>query len=351
MNGPNRSQQRDITPEVAVSRFIAKRRNSNTDKTVRSYENRLRQFVRWTQARDDVELMRDIDGWIVDEYERYLNERGDAASTVKGKMVALKELTKYCVQLGVVDAKLPERIQLPRLSKDEQTNDQKLEAADARLLLEYYRTSQRHYGTTQHVTLELMWHIGGRISCFRALDFGDYNPEERVIRFRHRPPTRLKDGKEHERNVALTEATAEALNFYIERERSDKRDEEGRTPLFTTRFGRPSESTFQTWGYQATQPCVAIACPHNRKRDRCEYTQKSHASKCPSSRAPHAIRTGSITWQLNRGLSYVKVAERVAASPETIRRYYDKADLDDELARRRPDTEDLDILNFDDHDE
>jgi hypothetical protein len=47
-------------------------------------------------------------------------------------------------------------------------------------------------------------------------------------------------------------------------------------------------------------------------------------------------------------LSYVKVAERVAASPETIRRYYDKADLDDELARRRPDTDDLDILQDDD---
>jgi|GEM_PF-5634588 len=30
--------------------------------------------------------------------------------------------------------------------------------------------------------------------------------------------------------------------------------------------------------------------------------------------------------------------------PETIRRYYDKADLDDELARRSPETDDLDIL-------
>lgn len=344
------SGRRDLTPEEAVSRFVAKRRNSNTDKTVRSYENRLRQFVRWTHTRDDIEVIRDIDGWLVDEYERHLNERGDAASTVKGKMVALKELAKYCVQLDVVDGELPGRVQLPKLSKDEQTNDEKLEAADSRLLLEHYRSSQRDYGTAQHVALELMWHIGGRISCFRALDLGDYDPEERVIRFRHRPPTRLKDGTDHERNVALTEATAKALNFYIERERFDKRDEAGRTPLFTTRFGRPAESTFQTWGYQVTQPCVAIACPHNRKRDRCEYTQKSHASKCPSSRSPHAIRTGSITWQLNRGLSYVKVAERVAASPETIRRYYDKADLDDELARRRPDTEDLDILTPDDND-
>ena len=41
----------------------------------------------------------------------------------------------------------------------------------------------------------------------------------------------------------------------------------------------------------------------------------------------------------------MRVAERVAASPETIRRYYDKPDYDEQLARRRPDTEDMDVLN------
>jgi len=337
-------RQRDLTPTEAAERFIAKRRNKNTDKTVRSYANRLRQFVRWADEREDVETMRDLDGWVVDEYERFLDERGDAPATVKGKLVALQELAKYCVRLDVVDSDLPDHIELPQLSKDEQTSDQKLEADDARLLLEYYRESTADYGTVQHVVLELMWHIGGRNSCFRALDLGDYDSENRVLRFRHRPPTRLKDGSEHERNVALTEGTAAAMDFYIERERAEKRDENGRTPLLTTRFGRPAESTIQTWAYQATQPCIATACPHNRQRPTCRYTEKSHASKCPSSRAPHAIRTGSITWQLNRGLSYVKVAERVASSPETIRRYYDKGDLSDELARRRPETADLDIL-------
>lgn len=342
------NEQRDLTPREAAERFISKRRNKNTDKTVRSYENRLRQFVRWAHDRDDVEIMRDLDGWIIDEYERFLDERGDAPATVKGKLVAVQELAKYCVRLNVVDDDFPDCVELPTLSKDEQTSDSKLEVEDARFLLEYYRESTKDYGTRQHVILELMWHIGGRISCFRSLDLGDYDSEERVLRFRHRPPTRLKDGSQHERNVALTEATAAALDFYIERERYSKRDENGRTPLLTTRYGRPAESTFQTWAYQSTQPCVGTACPHNKKRATCKFTGKSHASKCPSSRGPHAIRTGSITWQLNRGLSYVKVAERVASSPETIRRYYDKADLDDELERRRPDTNDLDILTGED---
>jgi len=334
-----------------VQRFIAKRRNKNTDKTVRSYENRLRQFVRWTQQRDDIETMRDIDGWIVDEYERFLDERGDAPSTVQGKMVSLKELAKYCVQLDVVDDDLPDRIKIPQLSKEESTDDQKLEADDARLLIEHYRNSPKDYGTIQHVILEVIWHIGCRTGCIRALDLGDWYPEEQKLTFRHRPPTRLKDGTDHERNVAIPDDIADAIDFYISRERAEKRDENGREPLFSTRFGRPAESTVQTWAYQATQPCIATACPHNRKRAPCEYTEKSHASKCPSSRAPHAIRTGSITWQLNQGLSYVRVAQRVAASPETIRRYYDKADLQDELERRRSETGDLDVLNEGDEDE
>ncbi|AOW80115.1 phage integrase/site-specific recombinase [Halodesulfurarchaeum formicicum] len=341
--------QRDLRPEEAVEKFAAKRGNKNTDKTVRSYENRLRQFVRWTYEIEEIETMRDLDGWLLDEYERFLDERGDAPPTVKGKMVALKELIKYCVQLEVVDASLPEKIDIPSLSKDEQTNDVKLDTADATRLFEHYRESHSDYGTVQHVLLEIIWHIGARTGGIRSLDLSDWNSESRVLQFRHRPPTRLKDGTEHERDVVLPETIADALDFYIERERPDKRDENGREPLLATRFGRPADSTIQTWAYQGTQPCVATACPHNRQREKCKYTEKSHASKCPSARSPHQIRTGSITWQLNKGLSYVKVAERVAASPETIRRYYDKADYSEQLERRRPDTEDLDIFSEDDH--
>ncbi|MFD1634650.1 tyrosine-type recombinase/integrase [Haloplanus ruber] len=342
---------RELTPADALKRFIAKRQNKNTDKTVRSYKNRLRQFVRWAHEHDEIETMSDLDGWLVDEYERFLDERGDAPATVQGKMVSLNELAKYCVRIGVAEEGLPNSVEIPKLSKDEQTKDDKLEADDATRVIEFYRQSTSEYGTVHHVLLEVLWHIGARTGCVRALDLGDWYPEERKLKFRHRPPTRLKDGSEHERNVVLPEPIADALNFYIERERAEKKDDNGRTPLFTTRFGRPAGSTIQTWAYQATQPCVAIACPHNRQRDKCEFTTKSHASKCPSGRSPHAIRTGSITWQLNRGLSYVKVAQRVASKPETIRRYYDKADLDDALDRRRPDTENLDILTDSDEED
>lgn len=337
---------RDISPTEAAERFIARRRSQNTATTVRSYTNRLREFVHWADE-NDVETMRDLDGWWLDEYARHLESTGNAPSTVKGKMTALSQLLQYCASIEVVDDDLPDKIEVPKLSKDEETSDQKLDADDARKLLQFYRDSVRHRATIPHVVLELMWHVGGRISCFRALDLEDWKPDERKLEFRHRPPTRLKDGEEHERNVVVSETVADVLDHWIERERPRKRDENGRKPLFATTHGRASGGTLRCWAYQVTQPCIHVACPHSRRRETCKYTERVHSSKCPSSRGPHAIRTGSITWQLNNGLSYVKVAKRVAASPETIRRYYDKPDLDEELARRLPHTQNLDIEQSD----
>ena len=335
-------RSRELTPTEAVERFIA--RHDGTDNTVRSYAGRLREFTHWADE-NGIETMSDLDGWWLDEYREYLEASDNAPTTVNGKLTSLVQLLKYCESIEVVEDGLHEKVELPSLTKEEETSDDKLDQDEAGRLLEFFRNSVRQSGTASHVILELMWHVGGRISCFRALDLGDWHPEERKLEFRHRPPTRLKDGVEHERNVVVSEDVANAITLWIDRERPQKRDDNGRKPLLTTNHGRASESTVRFWTYLATQPCLYRECPHNRRRPDCEYTERSKSSKCPSSRSPHAIRTGSITWQLNRGLSYVRVAERVAASPETIRRYYDKPDYDEQLARRRPETERMDILN------
>ena len=71
---------------------------------------------------------------------------------------------------------------------------------------------------------------------------------------------------------------------------------------------------------------------------------RTHASKCPSTRPTHAIRRGSITWQRNLGFSRETVADRAATTPGVIRRYYDKPEFDDELERRRHQTEHIDLI-------
>ncbi|PSQ49959.1 hypothetical protein BRD19_02380 [Halobacteriales archaeon SW_7_65_23] len=89
--------------------------------------------------------------------------------------------------------------------------------------------------------------------------------------------------------------------------------------------------------YQATVPCLHTDCPHGRKRETCEFLEDSYnnASKCPSSRSPHQVRTGSITWQRNCGVPADVVSRRVNSSVRVIEEHYDKPDEVEEMEKRR----------------
>jgi hypothetical protein len=100
----------------------------------------------------------------------------------------------------------------------------------------------------------------------------------------------------------------------------------------------------RAWSYLATEPCLHSPCPHDRERASCEYVNYTHASKCPSSRSPHQIRRGSITWQLDLGIPPAVVAERVNASTDVIKLHYDAASPRERMERRRrPFIDNLDI--------
>ncbi len=135
--------------------------------------------------------------------------------------------------------------------------------------------------------------------------------------------------------MSINETVCDVLDAFIVRERSEKRDEFGREPLFSGRQGRPSDSTVRAWAYLGTQPCLCGPCPHGRQKHSCEYLERNHASKCPSSRSPHQIRTGSITWHRDRGVPMEITAERVNASPDVIERFYDKASHVEKMENRR----------------
>jgi site-specific recombinase XerD len=341
--GGSTDRVRDLEPREAAERFLSHREGQNAPTTIRNYRNRLETFLEWAENHEEIKQMRDLDGYLLDEYAFHLQGHEHAPTTRKGKLTVLVQLLKYCARLEVVEPYLPHLVELPQLDDGEETSDVKLDSDDARALLQFYRNDIRKRGTAQHVVLELAWHVGGRRSCMRALDLDDWHPDDRVLIFRNREGTLLKRREAHERNVIVSEPVAEVIDFWIARERPQKRDEFGRKPLLTTTHGRAAGGTIQKWCYLATQPCLHQACPHNRERHSCEYVDRSLGSGCPSSRSPHQIRTGSITWQLNNGLSYDEVAARVAAKPSTIRRYYDKPDHDEALSRRLPETQNLDI--------
>lgn len=332
-----------LSPREAVEMYLDKRRPDATEHTIQTYHYRLKQFVEWCE-REGIDRVDELDGWTIEQFETH--RRGELSPvSLKGQMMAVRQLARYLARIGAVDDDLPEKVDPPKLDKSEESDDTKLAAEDAEDLLAFFRDSPANYGTVKHTVLEILWSVGCRLSALRALDFGDYNPDERYLEFRHRPPeTPLKNKGESERVVALPETVADVLDFYVERERWGKRDESGRQPLISARQGRPTDTTIRSWVYRATQPCLHSPCPHGEERGTCDYVSRNEASKCPSSRSPHQIRTGSITWQLDQGVPPEVVSERADVSLETMRRHYDKAtDLERMEHRRR---EHIDSLDF-----
>jgi site-specific recombinase XerD len=339
----------DLSIEQAVDRFLKRRQTDSTDRTLRSYESRLERFIEWCDA-SGIETLGELTAWHLDEYDMSRRGADIAPTTLKGQLSTLRVFLTYAAQIGAVDDDLPDAIDVPNLDKHEETSDKRLEATDALALLEHYRDSRKWFGHPYHAFLELAWHTGARLGGLRALDVRDLDVEGQFVRFVHREEqgTGLKKKVEGERYVGLPEAVVDALEMFVERERPDSRDDHGREPLFATHHGRASFTTLRGYAYLSTEPCVYTECPHGRQRRTCEYTERQHASKCPSTRSPHHIRTGAITWMLNSGLDIDTVAKRVNAAAGTIRRYYDHATEDEEWTERRREIEQsMDLVDED----
>lgn len=324
------------------------------EKTVRDYRDRLRPFVFWCEEHQ-IETVDEFSGFA---FEQFRNERARtlAPASLKGQMVAVNQLVKYCERVGALEEGFHKKVQIPKLDPSDESSDVLLETEDAYALLDYYRDSASERGRPRHAVLELLWNTGARVGGIRGLDLGDYSTETEVtdsgvevavgyLDFVHRPQsdTPLKNKADGERVVRIPEPVVETLDHYIARERSDKRDDHGREPLFSGRQGRTSITSLRSWSYLATQPCVHMRCPHGNRKESCEYRHRNHASKCPSSRSPHQVRSGSITWQLDVGIPLEHVAERVNASASVIERFYDKADKRRKMQRREGFVRDLDV--------
>ena len=335
----------EMTPRDAVQRYLDNRRPEITDGTYSSYYYRLKLFVEWCE-REGVAQVQQIDGWTIDEFRADRAAKGIESSTLHNEMETLEQFCDYLERIEAVDEGLAGRVDVPDVPKDERSRDKMLEPDDAKRLLEGFRSSERHYASKFHVLLELAWHTGARLGALRALDLRDIDLEEDFIKFVHRPETgtSLKKKRNGERMVSLLPEVTDVLSQYI-RERSDVHDDYGRQPLLITAHrGRPSENAIRSWMYQATFPCRFSDCPHGKDPSTCEFRNYTSASGCPSSRSPHHVRTGSITWHRDRGLPPEITANRVNAAVDTIEEYYDKASQREAMEnRRRPHIEKLSL--------
>lgn len=336
---------RNLTPRELAQRYLDRRQIDAADETLRTYRKRLQHFVEWCEEQDIQEVRR-LSGWHVDQFETARRSEGVSPVTLKGELSALRLMLQYGERIEAVDDDLAEKVDPPTLSKEEESSDTKLASGDAVALLRFYRDEPGHLGQPYHACFELAWNTGARLGSLIALDREDFYPDEQYVEFLHRPETGtpLKNDEGGQRPVSIPEPVLETIEYYVARERPKKRDEHGREPLFATRQGRASRSTIRGWIYGATQPCVRVECPHGKRRAECEWTERNYRSKCPSSRSPHQIRTGSISWQLDQGIPLEVVSDRADVSPDVIRRHYDKSsELQKMENRRRQHVAELDI--------
>ncbi|SEW10554.1 Phage integrase family protein [Halobacterium jilantaiense] len=325
----------NLSPRQAWQRYLDRRRPETTEESMKTFHYRLKLFVEWCEA-EGIDAVSELGGWDFERYETYRRGHDLSPVTLRGEMQTLLNFVEYLERIEAVDEGTSDKIDPPATTREEESSDEKLAADEAHRLLDYYREHQ--HGTRRHVLLELFWHTGARMGAIRGLDRRDFDADDQYIAFVHRPDTgtTLKNKARGERLVSLSDTVTEAVQAYLRNpNRWDKRDEYGREPLVTSRQGRLSTNTTRRVCYEMTLPCTYGDCPHGKDPRACDWTNPNKASKCPSSRSPHRIRTGSITWQLNCGLPPAVVSERVNASPEVLRDHYDKAAEREEMEERR----------------
>jgi site-specific recombinase XerD len=343
--------RRELSPRDAVNRWLDSIRLDRSDETLSTYWYRLKLFVEWCEDQG-VESMDAVDGFVLDEYIAHRRSVGPTTNTLKNESTTLKNFVEYCEGLGVVEGEIHDSIDVPTVPREEQSSNIKLAAEDARALIEYYRDEPKWYGSRRHALLEVLWHSGARVGEIHALDLDDLEqlPDgTRYLVFRNRAEsgTRLKKGPRGERPIRFGDEVWAVFDHYVEHSRIDTTDDYGRDPLFTSNQGRASRNALRQWTYRATVPCVHSPCPHDKDPQTCEHLEHNSSSGCPSSRSPHQIRTGAITWLRDQGYGEDEVAQRVNASVETIRDHYDKQDPIEEMLRRRDDLSTLDITGED----
>jgi site-specific recombinase XerD len=334
----------DLSPREAQERWLSKLRVDKAESTVSAYHYQTKLFVEWCEENGIVDVD-ELTGWDLEGYETSRREKGVEAVTLNKELGTIKRFLEYCARVELVDETLPEKVVPPDVEKQADVDETKLSGERAREHLAYY--DEHEDGCAKHAALALAWFTGARVGALYGLDLEYYHSGDQYVEFLHEPDRGLplKNDTDGERAVALPEYAVDVVDEYIDEHRRDYYADDGSQPLFTTANGRASDGTLQSWIYLATQPCLLKPCPHGKDRETCEFVGHTFASKCPSSRAPHQVRTGSITWHLNRGVPIEKVAERVNTSIRTLKKHYDVTSRREEMEARR--RESVDKLTFD----
>lgn len=326
-----------LRPPDAVEMYLEAKRGDLTEATLQSQKYRLDAFTDWC-LEEDIEDLNELSGR--DLYADRIWRRegnGDGRDpikpvTLRGQLATVRSFLRFCGEIEAVPKDLHDKVQLPTVSGDGDVSDSTLSPDRTMEILDYL--GRYHYASRDHVIVLLLWRTGCRIGGVRALDLNDLDLEAEhsavdgpAIHFIHRPETGtpLKNKDKGSRWNRISEYVAKVLRDYINGPRDDVVDEYGRHPLITTNQGRPATTTFRATLYRVTRPCWrGEKCPHDRSVSECEATKLIHASKCPSSRSPHDLRSGRVTYYRRENVPRRVVKDRLNASEDVLDKHYDR---------------------------
>jgi integrase len=325
-----------IDPETALDLYLTDREHEVSQATIYSHSSRLGHFVRWCGL-EDITNLNDLTGRRLHRYRLWRRDEGDLEPvTEKTQMDTLRVFVRWLESIDGVTKDLHTKVLSPALGEDENVRTVMLDPDRAKAILSFL--SKFEYASRQHVVLTLLWHTMMRVGAARSLDLEDYDTDELSLQVVHRPKTGtpIKNQEGGQRFIALSEEVCALLDDWIETTRDDITEESGRLPLLTTGEGRAHTTTLRGDCYRYTRPCViGAACPEERDIKSCSATAYGSASGCPTSRSPHAIRRGAITYALNQDWPKPAVSDRANVSEGVLDRHYDQRTEREKMEQRR----------------
>jgi integrase len=343
-----------IEPEEAVEMYLNSREDDCTRNTIEGQYYRLQAFLAWCEE-EGVENLnglsgRDLYAYRVWRREGNYNGGGELSGpTLRGNLATLRSFLRFCGEIEAVPAEFFDRVPIPTVSGGADVSESTLDPDRAQTILEYL--GSYHYASRTHVIALVLWHTGCRVGALRALDVGDLDLEgERAnasgpgIKFVHRPDeeTPLKNKRKSERWNSVSEGVARVLGDYVDDQRIEVLDDHGREPLISTDHGRMSRGAIRATLYRVTRPCwYGEECPHDRDVETCEATNAPSMSTCPSSRSPHDLRSGRLTYYRIKEVDESVVSDRMDASEEVLDKHYDRRSERQKAEQRRSHLPDL----------
>lgn len=334
---------KSLKPSEGVEKFLSQQSPRVTSGTLDEYRRKLEYFLEYCE-REEVEDLNDLCGREVDGFYTWRREhstdqtRSLGQKTMRDDMYLFRSFLAYLENIEAVQSGLHEKVEIPQLARDDGVRDVELPAERASRILDYLRRYE--YASREHVVWVLQCRTGRRLGGIHSLDREDFHDdtENPYLEFRHRGgTTRLKNGEQGEAEVNIPEKVADLLRDYIENNRHEVTDEDGRRPLITSPHGRLSKSTMRRYFYKWTRPChVTGECPHGETIDECEAAQSvDAASKCESSHSPYSSRHGYLTQMRREGVPTAVISERCDVSEQVLKKHYDERSEEEKRELRR----------------